>query len=409
MLAVFVASAGRFYTFTDATTQSPMDPEIQQALKIALGSAFIGFGIATTLYGITCLQIYLYYRNHAKDPFGVKLMVAILWVLDTLGTIGIAHTLYFYLVPNIGNPDVDFVIPWITFLQELRGFDHSNNAMVFFAWQILKVGKNAFISSIIVILSIAAWALDIVVVVSMFRDNSGLTLATPVALITGTSVQGIDALCDIIITASFIYYLRSFRNGVKPTEKIIDNLILYAVSRGFLTVYVLYSDVLHWVRRNTEHMYLFIIRVTQIVFVSLDAGLPGQLFWLPFQQAVGKLYVNSVLASLNSRRSSENKPTSVVHFTETVSRGTTLRTTPGHTQSSGTVHPMSFTPNADAAKSMFNTESYMMCTTIGGESDGKDSPGSQRGMGIGTVTNTSDIQIEKPHGLDMPLSIGHAV
>ncbi|KAL5514863.1 hypothetical protein ACEPAG_2179 [Sanghuangporus baumii] len=58
----------------DATTQSPMDPEIQQALKIALGSAFIGFGIATTLYGITCLQIYLYYRNHAKDPFGVKLM-----------------------------------------------------------------------------------------------------------------------------------------------------------------------------------------------------------------------------------------------------------------------------------------------------------------------------------------------
>ncbi|KAL5498033.1 hypothetical protein ACEPAH_2964 [Sanghuangporus vaninii] len=376
----------------DATTQLPMDPEIQQALKIALGSAFIGFGIATTLYGITCLQIYLYYRNHSKDSFGVKLMVATLWVLDTLGTIGIAHTLYSYLVPNIGNPDVDFVIPW-SYASQSETVD-----LITLITQCREECFCRFNNSDVVYSSMG------------FQDNSGLTLATPVALITGTSVQGIDALCDIIITASFIYYLRSFRNGVKPTEKIIDNLILYAVSRGFLTVYVLYSDVrvLLWVRRNTERMYPFIFRVTQIVFVSLDAGLPGQLYWLPFQQAVGKLYVNSVLASLNSRRSSDNKPTSVVQFTETVSRGTTLPSS-GHTRSSGTVHPMSFTPNADAAKSMFSTESYMMHMTMGGESDGEESPGSQRGTGIGAVTNTSDVQIEKPHGLDVPSFVGHAV
>ncbi|KAL5514864.1 hypothetical protein ACEPAG_2180 [Sanghuangporus baumii] len=290
-----------------------------------------------------------------------------LWVLDTLGTIGIAHTLYFYLVPNIGNPDVDFVIPW-SYAGQSETVD-----LITLITQCREECTRFLNNSNFIYSSMG------------FRDNSGLTLATPVALITGTSVQGIDALCDIIITASFIYYLRSFRNGVKPTEKIIDNLILYAVSRGFLTV------------------------VTQIVFVSLDAGLPGQLYWLPFQQAVGKLYVNSVLASLNSRRSSENKPTSVVHFTETVSRGATLRTTPGHTQSSGTVHPMSFTPNADAAKSMFSTESYMTYTATGGEFDGEVRPGSQRGMGIGTVTNTSDVQIEKPHGLDVPLSVGYAV
>ncbi|KAJ6483467.1 hypothetical protein DFH09DRAFT_1461530 [Mycena vulgaris] len=61
------------------------------------------------------------------------------------------------------------------------------------------------------------------------------------------------------------------------TEKILDTLILYAVSRGVLTA------------------------VTQFMFLTLNLALPHATYWMPFHQAVGKLYVNSVFATLNVR------------------------------------------------------------------------------------------------------------
>ncbi|KAF7349992.1 hypothetical protein MVEN_01300500 [Mycena venus] len=96
--------------------------------------------------------------------------------------------------------------------------------------------------------------------------------------ITG-SVQGLAACCDTAIAVALIFYLRSKRErGVISTKKIVDTLILYALGRGILT------------------------SITQIIFLVLNVGFTVQTWWQPFHQLVGKLYVNSIFASLNARK-----------------------------------------------------------------------------------------------------------
>ncbi|ETW79416.1 hypothetical protein HETIRDRAFT_322107 [Heterobasidion irregulare TC 32-1] len=81
-----------------------------------LGVAFVGVIISTAqvvhhiylIYGVTCLQLYLYYTKHCQyDGRFVKLFVSFFlstfMVLDTLNLIFLAHAMYYYMVTNFGD------------------------------------------------------------------------------------------------------------------------------------------------------------------------------------------------------------------------------------------------------------------------------------------------------------------
>jgi len=59
----------------------------------------------------------------------------------------------------------------------------------------------------------------------------------------------------------------------------IDTLILYTMCRGIVT------------------------SIAQIMFLALNVGLPDHTYWQPFHQLMSKLYLNSILVTLNSRKS----------------------------------------------------------------------------------------------------------
>ncbi|KAF8123813.1 hypothetical protein K438DRAFT_2003178 [Mycena galopus ATCC 62051] len=89
-------------------------------VKEVFGTSFIGaclspplgFSVATAAYGIVILQCYLYFRNYPKDHILFKSTVATLWVLDTLTTIMVAHSLYTYFVLDFGDIAADAFVPW---------------------------------------------------------------------------------------------------------------------------------------------------------------------------------------------------------------------------------------------------------------------------------------------------------
>ncbi|KAJ8692915.1 hypothetical protein PTI98_010181 [Pleurotus ostreatus] len=56
------------------------------------------------MYGITNLQTYFYYYAYPKDPFRLKLLVSVLWMLDTLHVAFMGHALYYYLIISYGVP-----------------------------------------------------------------------------------------------------------------------------------------------------------------------------------------------------------------------------------------------------------------------------------------------------------------
>ncbi|KAJ7278876.1 hypothetical protein C8J57DRAFT_1712833 [Mycena rebaudengoi] len=81
-----------------------------EQVKQVFATSFIGFAVATTAYGISILQSYLYYRNYRKDAILLKATVECLWLFDILSTIMVAHSLYTYFVTNFGDLAADALI-----------------------------------------------------------------------------------------------------------------------------------------------------------------------------------------------------------------------------------------------------------------------------------------------------------
>ncbi|KAJ7484977.1 hypothetical protein B0H11DRAFT_2412722 [Mycena galericulata] len=256
-------------------------------VKQLFATSFIGFAIATTLYGVSVLQAYLYYRNYPADHPALKGTVAILWVLDTLCTIFVAHSLYTYFVLNFEkSPTVDLIIPWSFTSEKLLVTLITFIAQMFYARTIWKVSGSLLITLVVSVLAVVTFALGIVTTVHLFKTPLATTISARSFQILSGMVQGLAALNDVLITVCLCFWLYRHKKGAGGwgmghafgTEKILDLLILYAVSRGILTA------------------------LTQFMFLVLNLSLPHATYWMPFHQAVGKLYVNSVFATLNVRR-----------------------------------------------------------------------------------------------------------
>jgi len=205
-------------------------------------------------------------------------MVATLWIFDTLTTIFVAHSLFLFVF-GILNRKVDVDIPWSFTAEKLLVTIITFIAQSFYAHTIWKVSKSKIPTAFISVLAIGAFGLGIYTTVHLFQNPALDSISTRGFLIVSGLVQGLAALNDIVITGALSYYLHNKRSSLPSSDKLIDTLILYAVSRGVLTA------------------------IAQIMFLVLNVALPNHQFWLPFHMAVGKLYVNSVLATLNVRQS----------------------------------------------------------------------------------------------------------
>ncbi|KAF8211360.1 hypothetical protein K438DRAFT_1807179 [Mycena galopus ATCC 62051] len=155
-------------------------------------------------------------------------------------------------------------------------------AQCFYANAIWNVTVSKSITSSILFLAFVCLALGCVTTHDIFTTTRDVIGTLRFSIISGF-VQGLAALNDLLITATMCYYLVHNRSGLPSTNLFVDTVILYTVSRGVLTA------------------------TTQILFLITNAALPGNTYWMPFHMCVGKLYVNSVLATLNVRRTFQQK------------------------------------------------------------------------------------------------------
>ncbi|KAJ7337572.1 hypothetical protein DFH08DRAFT_877126 [Mycena albidolilacea] len=206
---------------------SVIDDAIQSVKELS-AAAFIGYGLSTAAYGISIVQVYLYFRNYPKDSIFLKLTMSISdWApyrtLDTLSSIVTSHALYtLYTTIN-------------------------TTSLIFYGWQIWSVSRNF----VVVDLSVHLFLFP--TIVSLFGHTSRSMT---------TTIESTGLVCDITITTSLIYYLRSRKTA------------------GY---------------------------ICRLLMTYQDVAYPNHFYWQPFYQLLGKLYVNSILASLNARTSVRGK------------------------------------------------------------------------------------------------------
>ncbi|KAI0767693.1 hypothetical protein C8Q74DRAFT_1370425 [Fomes fomentarius] len=255
-------------------------PAALSSIKETLACVALGGILGTAIYGITILQTYIYFRRYTHDTLALRGLVATLFALDTVTSSLVAYSIYKYMVIYVEAP-LDKYINTLPSLRVENGVTYliATITQLFFAQRLWYVSKNKYLTGGIVTLSICALGPGIALNVHLFTHPEFSYLGSLDIRILAGFTNSLSAICDVVVAVGLCVYLRAGKSGFSRTNNMIDRLMIYAVQRGALTT------------------------ICQFCHMITTVALPSQFIYIPFAFMQGKLYCNTVLATLNVRNS----------------------------------------------------------------------------------------------------------
>jgi len=263
------------------------------AFDNTLGALFIGSNIATILYGIICLQTFIYITSARapEDGWWLKGLVYLLFVLDSAHQLTMTAAIYKFLVSDFLNP---FLLPsGGPGSAEIFIFASSSIEAIlilfiqlFFCWRILRSSTGSlriefrtFFCGLTVSLALLSFATSMDLAVTGY--NHRLLMANTPDFIRAYKLSTSTRMAfDVMITIAMTISLHRSRSGDDQnprTDHVITLLTLFTVNTNLLTTCLSISEL--------------------VTFLTLpNATVYGGLAFLS-----AKTYLNSFLAVLNSR------------------------------------------------------------------------------------------------------------
>jgi len=202
-------------------------------------------------------------------------------VLDTTHIGLMCHSMYYYLVVGYNDPAMLDNGVWTLYLSIALNTLLSFIVQCFFTERIYRLCSprlRLLTTTIIGLTVLGHFVLGMETVVQFFIKSSLSKLHE--VTYSGALPFGILAvLSDVLIALALCILLGSNRSDFKDTNTLIDKLIIIAINRCVLTSAVCIAEVITFIAR------------------------PDTFYFLAIDFTIGKLYTNSLLASLNSRRS----------------------------------------------------------------------------------------------------------
>ncbi|KIK61214.1 hypothetical protein GYMLUDRAFT_43293 [Collybiopsis luxurians FD-317 M1] len=257
---------------------------IESMVANSFGAALIGAVVAAMLYGLTTLQTYFYFMNYPGDKIQLKILVWALWLMDSLHITLVTYCVYFYLVINFMNPSGLANINWSFNITLLLNTILAVVVQIFFTRQIFTLIRRPFRILLTVVIGFAVaghlcFGIESFVFLFVSKTFIAYDESHVVRFAAVIPFCVFNVLSDVLITTMLCTFLQESRTDLGWNNSLITRIITYAVNRCLLTT------------------------LSSITEVILFATLPQSLWWLALDFSIGKLYTNSLLASLNSRRS----------------------------------------------------------------------------------------------------------
>ncbi|KAF9554347.1 hypothetical protein CPC08DRAFT_644473 [Agrocybe pediades] len=246
----------------------------------------LGYLFHYGLFGVLCVQVYLFYLAFPKDPLRNKLLVAAVFILELVQTIIITDSAFNVFAIGYGdfryynNIDIAwFSVPIITGLVAFI-------AEAFYAYRISILAQSYWVASIILFLGFVqlGGAIASAIVLKHAHQFTHL-LGKDYSISAGVRVpsaliwNGGSAVCDIIIAVCMTYYLsrRGAGTGMHSTNVLLRRVIRLVIETGTITAAM-----------ATLNLVL--------------STLPGQpSYYLVTSETLAKFYSNSMMVVLNSR------------------------------------------------------------------------------------------------------------
>ncbi|KAI9465031.1 hypothetical protein BJY52DRAFT_1393298 [Lactarius psammicola] len=246
-------------------------------IRSSFGSAFIGLLISTALLGLMILQAWMYYWHcWNKDRAALKILIGFLVVMEVLHTILCAYVMYWYLILNFGNVENLRYNLWAMNLQVNISAIPCTAVQLFYARRIYIVSGSIFLPMVIVALLVFGnftgfffTAKDFIMkdISKVFHTYYWLSCAA----------MGSALLVDILVAGMMCWALYRKKTGFARTDSMIMTLMAYTINSGLLTCLL-----------GTAMTVAFVFAPASMMQVAF--------FWI-----MGKCYVNSLLAMLNTR------------------------------------------------------------------------------------------------------------
>ncbi|PBK63032.1 hypothetical protein ARMSODRAFT_1024327 [Armillaria solidipes] len=244
------------------------------------GACYIGSVIAAILFGISNLQMVIYYQRYPNDWWVYRYSVAVLWVFDTFHVVLSTHALYFYLITDFGN----FIGDLESDLWSMKWQLCLNNFLVVFvqwlyAIRIWKLGRH-------------------------FHKTLPWLVILAVAASTGTNIYAtyetslVPNLLSVSIIAKSVYI---FFSTIAAADLIIASMMCYYLHKCKREI--MHSTTMDILLRLMRLVLVSGVATSAISLSTLIAYIvwPGSLIFVGIHFVLAKLYINSLLAMLNSR------------------------------------------------------------------------------------------------------------
>jgi len=231
---------------------------------------------------VLTVQALIYNRKFAKDPWTLKLLVAVIWLFE-LGQLGcVAHASYYLTITESGNLLAILSPPKTIGISFLLGSTVGPLVEAFYVSRLLRFSGKVYPAVagwILAVLRFGGWVFLAYHVITMsslseFVDDFGWLFAM---------LLGLSAVSDLTISAWIAYFLARRRSRStlqsESARQLLDRVILWTLQTGVIT------------------SLAFLI--TLICYLLL-----GQyLIWMAVLAILTKVSSNCFLASLNARAS----------------------------------------------------------------------------------------------------------
>jgi len=205
--------------------------------------------------------------------------VALVWCLDFGHTVAICNAMYIITVVQYGHPELLTIVPDSLNIAILLSGFIGPMEQVWFAYRVYKFSKRYYLPVLCTVLSIiracGSVALGVIALqrmpVLIFVDKWGWLII--VLLVIG-------ALTDIILVAALCYHLSTWRgDGFIRMNRLVNRLMCWSIETGLVT--------------SIGAMALL------ICFIKMK----DTFNWIAISLVLSKLFSNSLLFSLNVRKS----------------------------------------------------------------------------------------------------------
>ncbi|KAJ7263837.1 hypothetical protein C8J57DRAFT_1332938 [Mycena rebaudengoi] len=262
-------------------------PDPLPSIELSHGPSFVGIVVGCMLYGAVFVQVFTYYGRFPNDRLWTKLYVGLLLLTDTVGTILAIAWLYNLTMINFRKHTAYGAANWNPGIVGITGA----LCQLFYAWRIHVLTKQPMLTAVIVTVSLVgaiaaigvSGTVGVVKLLSRFHAR-GMKIFGATWLVSALA-------SDITISFVLTWYLRRRRSGFsEDTDRLLNRIIAITLANGALT------------------------SIFALVELCFFLGQPETGLHIGFSWILGKLYTNSVMASLNLRKQnrgySENNTTS---------------------------------------------------------------------------------------------------